>query len=73
MSEPLPSIEAPSTPTSCADCGEFILIVDPPFCGACADRHKTERIIDSGNDYRRQAQFYVDMAQVRARTRKHVK
>lgn len=71
--EPLPSIDAPREPVFCKDCGEELVLVAPSFCGACEDRHKTEAIIDSGNEYRRLAQFRLDMELVRARTRAHVK
>jgi hypothetical protein len=61
----LPSIDAPTWPTYCLDCGEELVIVAPSFCGACDDRKKADAVID----YR----FRLDMDLVKARTREHLK
>lgn len=68
----VPSIDEPFGIRFCDDCGETLVITDPDFCGACADRHKTEEIIDSGNEYRRLAQFRMDIEMTKARTRAHL-
>lgn len=69
----LPSLEVLTTPRECEHCGEPIRLIDPPFCAACDDRKKTEARIQSGNDYRRDAQYRLDMETVRDRTRRHLK
>jgi predicted amidophosphoribosyltransferase len=37
---PLPSIEAPEPGTLCPDCGRELQIIDPRYCGACAEHER---------------------------------
>ena len=68
----LPSIDAPQAATRCDYCGEAVQIVDPVYCGPCSDRIAAELRQESGDDYRRQVQVALDLAEVRRRTRAHV-
>ena len=68
----LPSIDAPQGAACCDYCGEPVQIVEPLYCGACADRLKTEKRIVDGNEFRRRAQIAMDLDEVRRRTRAHV-
>lgn len=54
----------------CDDCGEPIHVVG--YCGACDDRRAREKRIEDGNEYRRQSQIRLELAEVRKRTRAHV-
>lgn len=58
----------------CEHCGEETQLTDAPFCCAmCDDRQKRERLIESGNEYRRQAQVRLDLAVVRQRVRRYLR
>ena len=68
----LPSIDAPQAATCCDHCGEAVQIVEPVYCGPCADRIAAELRQESGDEYRRQAQTALDLAEVRRRTKAHM-
>lgn len=69
----LPSLEAPESKTCCEYCGEELYIIDPPFCAPCADRIAREQAIQSSNDYRRSAQLWMDLSNVRQRVRRYLR
>jgi hypothetical protein len=69
----LPSIDAPLAIVSCEYCGAPVQIIDPPFCEPCADRMATEAQIQSSNDYRRSAQLWMDLSNVRQRVKRYLR
>jgi hypothetical protein len=64
----LPSLEAG---TPCPECNAPRPVSG--YCGVCEDRLALESRIANGNDYRRDAQFRLDMERVRERARKHLR